>query len=312
MTTHVLAIDVGNSRIKLGLLERVRGSRSLPRCADVQAVPHDASTCREALRAYRKVLGDSSAIGVVAGVNSQAVQLVLDAWPRDQWPAPLVLEDPSPLPIDIRVDEPRKVGIDRVLNAVAANVVRPAGRPAVIVDCGTATTVDAVSAAGAFEGGAILAGLELAARSLHEYTARLPLVSMDELATGAPDAIGRHTRAAIASGVVWGQVGAIRELVARVSDALAGVSSLDGGSGDAGRSGTPSKRGADGVDLRPTERGGDGVELRPAGRPVVFLTGGGASVIAPHLPDARVELWLALQGLALVAFAASDRRAGGG
>ena len=87
------------------------------------------------------------------------------------------------------------------------------GRPAIIVDSGTATTVDAVDADGVFLGGAILPGFGLLARSLQRYTALLPLITLEELGTGPPPAVGRDTTAAIKSGLFFGQLGAVRELV---------------------------------------------------------------------------------------------------
>jgi type III pantothenate kinase len=110
-----------------------------------------------------------------------------------------------------------RVGVDRLLNAVAANVIRPAARPAVIVDTGTATTVDLVNTDGAFEGGAILPGFELCARALHDYTALLPLLSIEELAGEPREPLGRNTRAALRSGLFWGQLGAVKELIERLT-----------------------------------------------------------------------------------------------
>ena len=80
------------------------------------------------------------------------------------------------LPLEVRLERPDMVGIDRLVDAVAVNRLRDAGRPAVIVDVGTAITVDLVSADGAFLGGAILPGIQMSARAMHEFTDLLPLV----------------------------------------------------------------------------------------------------------------------------------------
>ncbi len=205
-----------------------------------------------------------------------------------------MISDPTKLPIASRLIHPRRVGIDRVLNAVAANVVRPAGRPAVIVDTGTATTVDLVAADGAFEGGAILPGFELCARALHFYTALLPQISIEELATQSCDPLGRETRAALRSGLFWGQLGAVKELIARL-----------GGPAEAGWDKAASAAGP------PTEDSHSSmVGLRSPSRacpalrddaPLVLLTGGGAPLLAPQLASARWEPGLSLQGLVLSA-----------
>jgi type III pantothenate kinase len=107
--------------------------------------------------------------------------------------------------------------MDRILKAVACNVIRPPDQPALVIDTGTATCVDAISTDGAFEGGAILPGFELCARALHQYTALLPYISVDELVEESHEPLGHGTREALRSGLVWGQVGAIKELVQRLS-----------------------------------------------------------------------------------------------
>jgi type III pantothenate kinase len=89
----------------------------------------------------------------------------------------------------------------------------------VIIDSGTATTVDVVSTQGAFEGGAILPGFQLCSRALHQYTALLPRIANDEL-TGPPPPLGKNTRDAIRSGLFWGQLGAVKELVRHLRQQL--------------------------------------------------------------------------------------------
>jgi len=119
------------------------------------------------------------------------------------------------LPMEVQVEEPEKVGIDRLLNALAINQVREPGRPAIVVDLGTACTVDRISADGAFEGGAILPGVRLAAEALHTGTALLPRLDLDfDLPA---EVVGTFTQAAMHSGLFWGVVGSVRELVTRMS-----------------------------------------------------------------------------------------------
>lgn len=122
------------------------------------------------------------------------------------------------LPLEADVEYPERVGIDRLLNALAASRLRTAGRPAVIIDAGSAVTVDALSADNRFLGGAILPGLRMAAAALSDATDQLPLVRMD--AADWPAVIGRSTMQAIHSGVLWGMLGAVREVSRRVADQL--------------------------------------------------------------------------------------------
>ena len=116
------------------------------------------------------------------------------------------------LAIDVRLPEPHRVGIDRLAAAAAAGLVKQTGRPAIIVDCGTAATVDVVAADGGFLGGAILPGPALMTRALAEGTSRLPEVAALERGT-VPAMPGRSTQEAIAAGIGWGMRGAIARLV---------------------------------------------------------------------------------------------------
>lgn len=254
-----IAVDVGNSRIKMGRF--VSGEGPLPECQQsLVFLVDDEAAWSDSLSSWANQLPDADS--VVAGSNQPGVDRLIAAWP-DEWPAPMVIRSSEEFPIRIQVDEPRRVGLDRLLNAVAAGQLRDEQQSAVIVDCGTASTVDFVSREGAFEGGAILPGFGLSARALNEYTDALPLVSFVELAeqveaaSGLP-ALGRNTRSAIQSGIFWGQVGAIRELVSRLSES----------------------------DKEP---------------PLLILTGGGSSALAPFLSDAVHCPLLPLQGLVLVA-----------
>jgi len=256
-----LVVDAGNSRVKFGLFNASREPAALPMPEWTSAIP-----CGENLP-----FGECPAPGVVsmiAGSNPAEVDRIRAAWPLD-WPRPDLLADRSALGVEINVDEPERVGIDRLLNAVATNVLRDVEQPAVIISSGTATTVDYIDAEGRFCGGAILPGFDLCAAALHQYTALLPLVPLDALPNvdQPPAEIGKNTTAAITSGLYWGHVGAVKELMRRLMHA-------------------------------------DGVHAEP----LLILTGGAAGLLQPHLPTfVRSEPHLAMQGLALTAIAAFER-----
>ncbi len=215
----ILVIDAGNTRIKFGVCRSPASvTAGLPICESVTAVPRGEVPSWEVIRTQ---LGDPNGVrAVVTGSHPPTIDKLRHVWPRD-FPELNRLVDRVRLPIVIDVEFPERVGIDRLLAAIAANVVRPMGEPAIVVDTGTAITVNAISTDGAFLGGAILPGVELAARALHQYTALLPELQLDELLDAVPDVVGRHTEAAIASGLYWGQRGAVRELVDRMGRTLA-------------------------------------------------------------------------------------------
>jgi type III pantothenate kinase len=215
----VLAADVGNSRTKFGLFTRgADAPGELPVCVESWAISHQGSIPWDEIRRAAHSRGCDSFDGLVAGANPGGVRQVLATWPVNNYGSPQVIDDPAAFPLKVNLDAPSKAGIDRLLNAVAANVIRGPGQPCIIVDTGTATTVDAVSPEGAFEGGAILPGFELSARALHHYTALLPYISIEELVEQSKDPLGTNTREALRSGLFWGQIGAIRELIARLSE----------------------------------------------------------------------------------------------
>ena len=153
----------------------------------------------------------------IASVNRPRSSTLID-WLRDCDAADnLRLVTRRDLPLEVALERPDMVGIDRLLAAVGANVLRSADRPAVVVDLGTAIKVDLVSAEGTFQGGAIGPGIGMSARALHEFTDLLPLLDMHGLAQ-PPAALGTSTMDAMLSGLFWGAVGAARELISQFRD----------------------------------------------------------------------------------------------
>lgn len=114
------------------------------------------------------------------------------------------------LGIDVDMENPREVGADRLVNAVAAR--DQYGAPLIVLDFGTATTFDVVSDKGAYIGGVISPGINLSLEALHMAAAKLPRIAVER-----PDnVIGRGTVSAMQSGVFWGYVGLIEGLVTRI------------------------------------------------------------------------------------------------
>jgi type III pantothenate kinase len=202
--TPDVVVDVGNTRIKWGLC-------SAGRVEQFTALPADnPSRWNNQLSEWR--LGGRVA-WAVAGVHPARCD-AFAAWARTRGDEPLVIHHWTQLGLIVKADPPERVGLDRLLNVLAAKARLPAGSPAVVVDAGTAVTVNLLDADGAFAGGAIFPGVRLMARSLHDHTAMLPLV---EVAHPSPDVPGRATTPAIAAGVYWAAVGGINVLVRRLN-----------------------------------------------------------------------------------------------
>ncbi len=118
---------------------------------------------------------------------------------------------------EVLVDQAAKVGADRLVNTLAAHALHPG--PAVVVDFGTATTFDVVSADGAYVGGVIAPGVNLALGALHEATALLP-----DIEVAKPErVIGTGTVDAMQSGIYWGYLGLIEGLIARIEGEYGGA-----------------------------------------------------------------------------------------
>lgn len=206
----VIAVGIGNTTIKLGVTDVASGQWQLL---------HEWETAELDLSEVAVELPNQSCRWRVASVHRAAEQKLRD-WqqisrPNDEY---LALSHRD-LPLDINVESPELVGMDRLIAAVGTNELRDGDRPAIIVDAGTAITVDLVDSQGVFQGGVILPGFRLSARALADGTDQLPSVDAT-FQIEAPPVIGKSTTAAIRSGLFWGGVGAIRELVARTAAKL--------------------------------------------------------------------------------------------
>src|SRR5262245_1052249 len=199
-----VVVDVGNTRVKFG--------RCSPSAVeDVAALPPDAA---EAWAAQLEEWGLARRlVWVVTGVHPDRRDRIA-AWARQRGDRVHVIEHPQQLPLRVTLEHPQRVGIDRLLDAVAANSRRRPGVPAVVIDAGSAVTVDWVDETGAFAGGAILPGLRLMTKALHDYTVLLPLI---EITSSDPPLPGTSTPAAMEAGVFWAVAGGVRALVERLA-----------------------------------------------------------------------------------------------
>jgi type III pantothenate kinase len=197
--TPDIVVDVGNARIKWGRCsaEGILATATLP--------PDDPDSWQGQ---YAEWGLEGALRWAVTGVHPHRCEHFLD-WLRAQGQHAVLLNHPRHLPLRTALPHPEHAGIDRLLDAVAANSRRPAGTPAAIVDAGSAVTVDLVDAEGIFQGGAILPGPGLMARALHEHTALLPPIVIPEV---PPPPLGDSTTAAMASGIFHAVAGGIRML----------------------------------------------------------------------------------------------------
>ncbi|WP_222192471.1 type III pantothenate kinase [Modestobacter italicus] len=211
----LLTVDVGNSQTVLATFDADRRVD----CWRVTTAPH--ATADELHMLWRALLRDTEVTGVAA---CSTVPALLPALRQllDRLAVPVTLIGPGVRTgVPLHVDNPREVGADRVVTALAAHELfgrRPdgTGRPVVVVDFGTSTNVDAIGPDGQFLGGALAPGVEVSLEALATRAAQLRSVEL----TVPPHAIGKNTVAALQSGLVLGFAGLVDGLVARIAAEL--------------------------------------------------------------------------------------------
>lgn len=211
----LLAVNVGNTETSLGVFRdqelawRWRMATVPERTGDELAVLFGGFLEQQGLSFDRHVTGV-----VISSVVPSATEALRDMVRRYFGFPPVVVETGIRTGIPVLVDNPKEVGADRVVNAVA--LAAKYGGPAIAVDVGTATTFDAVSDDGEYLGGAIAPGVRISARALYEQTARLVLVEL----TAPKSAIGKNTVEALQSGLVYGHAAMIDGVVERMAKEL--------------------------------------------------------------------------------------------
>ncbi len=212
----LLAVDIGNTDVKLGvfrdaeLVDIWRLTTDHDRTADEYAVMLQ-------ILLSRYTLDFSSLAGMVMCSSVPSVQdTFAEIARRYLGYEALVVRGTGRTGIRVNIDNPHEVGADRVSNAVAARALY--GVPAIVIDFGTATNFDVVSPEGDYIGGALAPGIEVAAEALFRRGARLFNVAL----TAPKRAIGRNTVTALQSGIVFGYVGLIEGLIARIQRELDG------------------------------------------------------------------------------------------
>ncbi len=201
----LLALDVGNTNITVGAFEGSRLLRLWRLATDVKKTADEYGSLLASLTLHA---GGGAVTEAVFGSVVDAVNPALRAAIKKYLAVePLAIASAVSLPLKLRVDHPEEVGVDRALNALAA--VESAGAPCIVIDFGTATTFDCVSARGEYIGGAILIGPKLASAALALYTAKLPEV---ELARPAR-VIGKNTVSCIQAGLYHGYLGMLQRVL---------------------------------------------------------------------------------------------------
>ncbi len=205
----LLTIDIGNTNITLGVYQ---GGKLGPRWR--LATVHERMPDEYGLQFLGLLEHSGCQVEALTGICMASVvppltSIVSEACQKYLKSTPLNVDAGVKTGVRIRYEDPRAVGADRVADAVAVKHLY--GFPACVVDFGTATTFDAISADGDYLGGAIAPGIQIAAEALFQRTAKLPRVDLQK----PPSVIGRNTVHAMQSGLLFGYVGLVEGMVKR-------------------------------------------------------------------------------------------------
>ena len=212
----LLAIDVGNTNIDIGVFNQEELHANWHLATDVDKSADEYAVILLSLFSQHG-LGPSDIEHVaICSVTPPLSPTFLELCQHYLNISPLVVEAGVKTGVNILMDNPREVGPDRIVNAVAGH--HRYGGPLIVIDLGTATTFDAVSEKGDYLGGAIAPGIKVATEALFQRTAKLPRVDL----VRPKHAIGRDTITAMQSGFIFGYVGLIEGIVARIQQELGG------------------------------------------------------------------------------------------
>jgi len=206
----LLAFDIGNTETTVGLFANDRLEAHWRLHSTPQRTPDEWAA---AFTAHLTQAGHSTQeirAAIVASVAPQVTQSLCDGIVGATTREPVRVDARSRLPIVLDVDEPLTVGADRIVNTLAA--VQLFKKDTIVVDFGTATTFDCITADGRFIGGVIMPGLRTASDELVRKTAKLPATEL----TPPTHAIGRRTEDCIRAGVLWGAADAVDGMVRRI------------------------------------------------------------------------------------------------
>lgn len=212
----LLAIDIGNTNVVLGVFDGDKLKTTLRIASETHTMPDEYAAIMLYLLERQGIAALQITDAVLCSVVPPLVTTFEETCKHYFKTSPLVVGAGVKTGIRICMDNPKEVGADRIVNAVAANRLYKC--QVIVIDLGTATTFDAVSENGDYLGGAIAPGIVIATEALFTRTAALPKVDL----TYPKKAIGTNTIAAMQSGIVFGYVGLIEGIVNRIKKELGG------------------------------------------------------------------------------------------
>lgn len=211
----LLAFDTGNTNTVIGLYDGEKLCGSWRFATDSRrTVDEYGLFCYDLFNFYEYQFSDVDHM-IISSVVPDVTSTLREMGRQYFKVEPLLVEAGIKTGLPIRYENPKEVGADRIVNAVAA--IDKYGTPCIIVDFGTATTFCMVNAQGEYMGGAITTGIGISMEALFEHAAKLPKVDLQAPAS----AIGRTTVSAMQSGLVYGYAGLVDAMIKRLCDEMA-------------------------------------------------------------------------------------------
>ena len=210
----LLTIDVGNTNITLGLFNGKELGSRWRLATDNNRMADEYGLQFTGLLEHAKCAVDSLKGVCLASVVPPLTGRLVQACKQYLGVTPFIIEETITTGLDILYDNPRAVGADRIVDAVAVRELY--SLPACVVDFGTATTFDAITRGGEYLGGSIAPGLSIGAEALYMHTAKLPRVDL----IAPPSVIGDNTVHAIQAGLIYGYVSMVEGMVMRFKKVL--------------------------------------------------------------------------------------------
>jgi len=213
---NIIAVDIGNTNIGIGLF--LDGDeqfiRTIAGAARAELTECLASAWQKVPVLTTSKQGRRNGAIVASSVKPVWTEMICQIVKEQLGEKVYVIGQEIPLPMVCWVDEPDKIGTDRLVAAAAAYAV--VGEAVVVADLGTAVTIDLVDQNGVFQGGVICPGFEISAQTLNEHTAQLPRVTVSK----PSEPYGRNTNDAINCGLYYSIIGALEEIVRRYAEKI--------------------------------------------------------------------------------------------
>ncbi len=212
----ILVIDIGNTNIKLGVFEGDEMKYSTRLSSSTHKTSDEYYLSIKDLFAT-KGIGFSDITGVILSSVNPNLNYTFEHLISVYFGVkPLIVGSGIKTGLNVKYDNPKEVGADRIVNSVGA--IKTYGAPCIVIDCGTATTFNVINEKGEFAGGAISFGLKASADALYQKAAKLPKIELVK-----PDkAIGKSTITNMQSGLIYGYIGMVEYIVKKLKSEMGG------------------------------------------------------------------------------------------